>query len=176
MPWGYIISSMSKPRRSAAIFPIDDRLFAAKKRKVVPYEFVLDAVAALSPWTRPMFGCLAVYIEDKIVLILRDKREAISDNGVWLATTEEHHESLRREFPNMRSIQVFGKAVTGWQVLPSDAEDFEDAALRACELIAARDPRIGKVPGTRRASAKKTLKSRKPTAASKKNAKGRAKS
>ena len=76
-----------------------------------------------------------------------------ADNGVWLATTEEHHESLRREFPNMRSIQVLGKAVTGWQVLPVDAPDFEEAALRACELIVARDPRIGKVPRTRRASA-----------------------
>lgn len=57
---------------------------------------------------------MAVYIEDKIVLILRDKRGEDADNGVWLATTAEHHESLRREFPNMRSIQVFGKKVTGY--------------------------------------------------------------
>jgi hypothetical protein len=72
---------------------------------------------------------------------------------VWLATTEEHHQSLRRDFPNMRSIKVLGKKVTGWQVLPSDAEDFEEAALRACELVLAGDPRIGKVPGARRAKA-----------------------
>ena len=52
----------------------------------------------------------------------------------------------------MRSIQVFGKKVTGWQVLPADAKDFEEAALRACELVLAGDPRIGKVPGARRAS------------------------
>ncbi|HET6180256.1 MAG TPA: hypothetical protein VFE61_25265 [Candidatus Sulfotelmatobacter sp.] len=94
-----------------------------------------------------MFGCLAVYVEDKIVVILRDKRNGTADNGVWLATTAEHHEGLRREFPNMRSIQVLGKKVTGWQVLPADAPDFEEAALRACKLIVARDPRIGKVPG-----------------------------
>jgi hypothetical protein len=71
---------------------------------------------------------------------------------VWLATTEEHHQSLRREFPNMRSIQVFGKMVTAWQVLPAEAKDFEEAALHACELVLAGDPRIGKVPGARRAS------------------------
>jgi hypothetical protein len=59
--------------------------------------------------------------------------------GVWLATTEEHHQSLRRGFPNMRSIQEFGKRVTGWQVLPADAKDFEEAALRACELVLAGD-------------------------------------
>jgi hypothetical protein len=123
---------------------------AVKRRKAVPHAFVLDAIAALSPKTHPMFGCLAVYVADKIVLILRDKRDQATDNGVWLATTKEHHESLRREFPNMRSIQVLGKDVTGWQVLPVGAPDFEEAALGACELILARDPRIGKVPGARR--------------------------
>jgi len=147
-------------------FPLDDPLFTVKQRKAVPHEFVLEAIAALSPQTRPMFGCLAVYVEDKIVLILRDKPDKTADNGVWLATTEEHHESLRREFPNMRSIQILGKKVTGWQVLPIDAPDFEEAALRACELVVARDPRIGKVPGTRRTSrsaAKNAAKSSKPT-------------
>lgn len=28
----------------------------------------------------------------------------------------------------MRSIRVLGKKVTGWQVLPADAQDFEEAA------------------------------------------------
>ena len=143
---------MSTPRRNTPLLALDDTLFAVRQRKTVPHEFVLDAIAGLSPETRSMFGCLAVYVEDKIVLVLRDKRDETADNGVWLATTEEHHESLRREFPNMRSIRVFGKKVTGWQVLPVDAPDFEEAALRACELIVTRDPRIGKVPGARRAS------------------------
>ena len=133
---------------------MDDTLFAVKQRKPVPHAFVLDALAPLSPRTHPMFGCLAVYVQDKIVLILRDKRDPTADNGVWLATTKEHHHSLRREFPNMRSIKVLGKKkrVTGWQVLPADVEDFEDAALHACELVLAGDPRIGKAPGARRAS------------------------
>jgi hypothetical protein len=121
-----------------------------KLRKPIPHEFVLEALAAVRPETNPMFGCLAVYVGDKIVLILRDKRLPEADNGVWLATTEEHHESLRAEFPNMRSIQVFRKKVTGWQVLPVDSADFEEAALHACELIVSRDPRIGKVPASRR--------------------------
>jgi len=126
--------------------------FPVKQRKPVPHAFVLDALAALSPITRPMFGCLAIYVGDKIVLILRDKPAQAADNGVWLATTKDHHRSLRQDFPNMRSISVLGKKVTGWQVLRADAEDFEEAALRACEFILAADPRIGKVPGTRKAS------------------------
>ncbi|MGD0414769.1 MAG: hypothetical protein ABSA80_05395 [Terriglobales bacterium] len=155
---------MSKSRRNPAILPLDGAPFAVKQRKPVPHEFVLDALARLSPETRSMFGCLAIYVQDKIVLILRDKRDQTADNGVWLATTEEHHQSLRREFPNMRSIQVFRKKVTGWQVLPADAPDFEEAAMRACELVLAGDLRIGKVPASRRASgsvARKTAKSSK---------------
>jgi len=151
---------MPKPRRNTASLPLDDTLFAVKQRKPVPHPFVLDAIAPLSPTTRPMFGCLAVYVRDKIVLILRnkDKPDQTADNGVWLATTEEHHQSLRRDFPNMRSIQVLGKKVTGWQVLPADAPDFEETALHACELVIAGDPRIGKVPGARRASKSRTKK------------------
>ena len=126
-----------------------DASLLPKQRKPIPHPFVLDAISTLSPYTRPMFGCLAIYVKDKIVLILRDKPKSAADNGVWLATTQEHHQSLRREFPNMRSIQVLGKRVTGWQVLPVDASDFESAALRACELVLAGDPRIGKIPGAR---------------------------
>jgi hypothetical protein len=122
-----------------------------KPAKRPPHEFVLDSLTPLSPETRPMFGCLAVYIGNKIMLILRDK-PGDADNGVWLATTKDHHPSLLQEFPAMRSIGVFGQAVTGWQVLPADAPDFEQSALRACELIAARDPRIGKVPKSKKGS------------------------
>jgi hypothetical protein len=125
-----------------------------KPRKAVPYEFVLDALSPLSPWTRPMFGCLAIYVEEKIVLVLRDKAASPEDNGVWLATTEEHHNSLKRDFPHMRSIKILGKKVTGWQVLPADAPDFEEAAHLACELVLARDPRIGKVPGEKRSGSR----------------------
>jgi len=144
---------MPAPRRKTPAMLKDAALFAPKPRKALPHEFVLEAVAAASPWTRPMFGCTAVYVGEKIVLILRDKPGVDADNGVWICTTAEHHESLRRQFPNMRSIRVFGKEVTGWQVLPADAPDFEEAALRACELVVAGDPRVGKVPKARRSRA-----------------------
>lgn len=111
-----------------------------------PFEFVLDELADLEPLTKPMFGAIGVYVRDAIVLILRDRPTSPRDNGVWLATTAEHHESLKIDFPSLRSIEVFGPGPTGWQVLPSDAHDFEEAAIRACELIKRSDPRIGKIP------------------------------
>jgi hypothetical protein len=143
---------MPTKRRKPDLDLLNDDLFIPKRRKPIPHEFVLDALARISPETRPMFGCVAVYVGDKIIFVLRDKRENPSDNGVWLATTTEHHESLRREFPDMRSIRVLGKKVTGWQVLPAEAPDFETAVMHACELVLAGDSRIGKVPESRRPS------------------------
>jgi hypothetical protein len=130
-----------------------DAFLHGKPRSRVPHEFVLDALEPVSPVTKPMFGCLAVYVRDKIVLILRDRPDHRADNGVWLATREEDHASLRREFPNLRSIRMFGMPKTSWQVLPAEATDFEESALRACELVLARDPRIGRIPAPRRSAA-----------------------
>jgi hypothetical protein len=133
-----------------------EAVFKTKPRRIVPFDFVLTALDAVHPWTRLMFGCTAVYVGEKIVLILRDRPASPNDNGVWLATTIEHHGSLRREFPSMRSIKMFGKAVTDWQLLPVDEPDFEEAALHACQLVLDRDPRIGKVPGEKEAREAKT--------------------
>jgi hypothetical protein len=126
-------------------------MFARRKAaRRIPFDFVFDELAELGPWTRPMFGCHAVYVEDKIVLVLRDRGDPRCDDGVWIATTVEHHEELRREFPSMRSIRVIAAGgVTGWQVLPAESEDFEASVLRACALIRERDRRIGKVPKRR---------------------------
>lgn len=124
-----------------------------KPRKRVPYEFVLEAMETASPTTRPMFGCTAVYVGEKIVFVLREKGKTKPDpdDGVWLATSKEHHESLRREFPNMRSIRLLANgAPTNWQILPVEAADFEETAVRACELVIAGDSRIGRVPKSRR--------------------------
>jgi hypothetical protein len=137
---------------------VRDTFLRGKPRSRVPHEFVLDALEPVNPVTRPMFGCLAVYVKEKVMLILRDHRDHPADNGVWLATRAEHHDSLRREFPSMRSIQMFGTPVTNWQVLPADARDFEESAQHACELVRARDPRIGRVPASRRRVTKKTAR------------------
>ncbi len=150
-------------RSRPAITATKDTFLRSAPRSRVPHEFVLDALESIAPETKPMFGCLAVYVRERIVLILRDHREHRADNGVWLATRAEHHASLRAEFPHMRSIQLFGTPVTSWQVLPADASDFEESALHACELVLTRDPRIGRVPATRQRATKTTKKTKKKT-------------
>ena len=114
------------------------------RRKIsVPFEFVLEQLYSVDVDIRPMFGCFALYVNNKIVLILRKKMDFVADNGVWLATNKEHHSSLKQLFPSMRSIKVFGKE-SNWQNLPDDANDFEEMVLQACELIRRGDNRIGR--------------------------------
>jgi hypothetical protein len=141
-------------RRKRTLAP-DESLFSAPRSAPVPFAFVLDELDALEPYTKPMFGCVAVYVGERIVFILRDRPTRRDDNGVWVATTREHHASLRAELPGLRSIgSLAGGAETGWQNLPADDEGFEEAVLRACALVRAGDPRIGKIPqrrGPRRA-------------------------
>ena len=119
-----------------------------QKPKKIPFEFVFDYLLPIEPVTKPMFGCTALYLGEKIILVLRERKNNPEANGVWLATTYEHHESLRQDFPSLCSISVLndGKSETGWQMLPSDATDFETSVVRVCEMIRHGDKRIGKVP------------------------------
>jgi len=121
-----------------------------KKKATIPFDFVLERLQPLDPFVRPMFGCYAVYVQDKLVLILRDRSDHVHDNGVWLATSGEYHEDLRKLFPCMRSVRLLGGRPTAWQNLPSDADDFETYVLEVCDLILKNDRRIGKVPKKRK--------------------------
>ena len=116
----------------------------------MPFEFVLEALLPVEPEVKQMFGCHAIYVGDQIITILRDRPSHTEDNGVWIATELEHHESLQHDFPSMRSISVFGPGTTTWQILPLDSDDFEESAVRMCELVLKGDNRIGRIPKKRR--------------------------
>ncbi len=111
-----------------------------------------------------MFGCLGIYVGEKIVLILREKETNTADNGVWLATFPEHHESLRTKITSIRSLISFGPGPTSWQVIPAESDLFEEEALLACEMVLRNDPRIGKIPARKRPKVKKEKTKAKPTA------------
>ena len=115
-------------------------------KQKIPFEFVLEELDRIHPRVRPMFGCYAIYVGEKLMLILRQRKDHIDDNGVWLASPHEHHESLKIEFPCMRSIRLFGTVETVWQNIPVDDDSFEELVLKACGLIIKGDLRIGKIP------------------------------
>ena len=120
------------------------------RRKRVPHEFVLEALAEVRPTTRAMFGAVAVYVGEKIIFLLRERPADPQANGVWLAIPTEFQKSLHADFPNASPVRIMGKDISGWRLLAGDADDFEASALRACELVVRNDPRIGKVPNKKR--------------------------
>jgi hypothetical protein len=129
-----------------------------KKPTTIPFDFVLEQLFSLEPRVRPMFGCHAIYVGNKIMLTLRNKPgEHDYDNGIWVSTKAEHHATLKKIFPNMRPIQVLGNA-TNWQILPVDADDFEESAIKICDLILKGDARIGNVPKPRKKKSGKAVK------------------
>jgi hypothetical protein len=124
------------------------------KKTSPPFEFVIEQLLRVDPVVKPLFGCHAIYVGNKIVLALRNKEEHIQDNGVWIATSKEHYASLKKDFPSMRSISVFGAQETGWQILPAENDDFEESVGKACTLILKGDVRIGKIPKPKKKKAK----------------------
>jgi hypothetical protein len=122
------------------------------KLQAIPFDFVLEELESKNPIVGLMFGCYSIYVDGKIVLILRDRPSSPEDNGVWIATTVQHHESLLKDLPTMRSIGVLGAGITGWQVIPTESDYFERDALKACQMVILDDVRIGKIPKPKRGS------------------------
>ena len=133
----------------------DERIVA------LAYSFVLEELQSfLSPdrlRVRPMFGCHALYVDEKIVFILRRKGnpETVRDDGMWVALAgPEQSNSLAKDFPALREIEIFkGQGRQGfasWLNLPENEDGFEEAALEMCRLVSKRDSRIGKVPKPRK--------------------------
>lgn len=115
-------------------------------KKKLPFQFVLDELEALDPLVKPMFGCHAVYVGEKLVLFLYDLAKEAAQKGVWVATTREAYTSLAAEFPIARVKPVETLNKSPWLLLPASAPAFEAQALHACNLILQRDPRIGREP------------------------------
>ncbi len=121
------------------------------EKNKIPFDFIIENLSSKKLRIRPMFGCHAIYIGEKIYVMLRKKSSAKKDNGIWFATDVEHHATLKKILPSMRSISVLGKTgKTSWQIVPEDSDDFESEGNALCELILSNDVRVGKVPKARK--------------------------
>ena len=116
-------------------------------RRQNPFQFVIDELLPIRPAVRRVFGFTYVYLDEKLLLSLRESVRQPQYNGVWLYTRAEHIESLRREFPQLprRCFWRSARSGSGWVILPSGVEEFEEYAFRACQLILGGDQRVGRV-------------------------------
>jgi hypothetical protein len=102
-----------------------------------------------------MFSGHAVYIGDKIVCMLRDSPKSPEDNGIWVVFADARDASddpkaLRHQFPSIRPIRILGGKIGHWRILPADATNFESEAMRFCDLLLAQNPRLGRIPESRK--------------------------
>ena len=127
----------------------------ASAKKQPPFPFILDEIEDLGPRVNPMFASHGVYIGDKIVFILRDKGPTDSDRGMWVVSEKDQTQALLKAFPSLRPIDVLGEKIGNWKKLSANAKDFEENALAVCELVRRRDPRVGKIPESKKPKAPK---------------------
>lgn len=119
----------------------------ASAQRQTPFQFVLDELLPLRAVVRQMFGSTYVYLDETLLLSLRQSAKQPKYNGVWLYTEAEHIESLRREFPLLprKCFWKSAKSGAGWVILNATLEEFEEYVFHACELILRGDRRIGRV-------------------------------
>jgi hypothetical protein len=99
-----------------------------------------------------MFGCLAAYVQGRMVMVLAEDpgersyrgRTFAYDiwNGIMLPTERKFHASLTQEFKSLKPHPVLAK----WLYLPATDQDFETLASAYSDRIMAGDPRFGIEP------------------------------
>ena len=110
-----------------------------------PFDFVFDYLPA-NITVKKMFGMHYIYLGKRIMLILRSSNKQPQWNGMWVATSTDHHQSLKNNIPELGAFFLDGNERHGnWLFLKDNTEDFEGAAIKICELIAHGDARIGKL-------------------------------
>lgn len=107
-----------------------------------PYYWVADPLLEHETVVeRAMFGCDALYLHGKLMLVLAPGKEE-PWKGILVPTFREYHDSLIAEFPELEPHEVLGK----WLYLSEAAEQFDDTAERLARVILRNDPRIGVEP------------------------------
>ena len=110
----------------------------------VPYDFVLRYLYPLRPVIKKMLGCYALFLDKKLIMLLRERENQPEFNGIFIATQPKYFEGLQNQihFSNM-TFDLDG-VPHSWIFLSEDLEDFEEKTKKTCEMIKENDVRIGK--------------------------------
>lgn len=144
--------------------PSTKKAAAPKVKKEPAFAFILDEIMSSKIGgqitVKPMFGAHAIYRADQILFILRRKDDPATarDNGMWVVSSGVDQEGLMAEFKALRAIEMFGDmyghskkgGIGSWINLPEEAPTFESDAISLVELATRFDPRLGKIPGSKK--------------------------
>ena len=110
-----------------------------------PLEWLLEPLEEQGTYLRrKMFGCEAVYLNGKLMLVLAVGEEPW--NGLLIATSREHHQALQKQWPRLTSHSVLGK----WLYISQDDPAFESNGSAIVQCILKFDERIGVEPKPRK--------------------------
>jgi len=125
--------------------------FSPKKKK--PQNHLHWVVESLmeepSYLEKSMFGCLAIYLYGRLMLVICSGEEPW--NGLLIATDHEFHDSIRDDFDYVVQHPVLKK----WLYLPEASEDFESGSSEIVEAIRIGDQRFGVEPKERKSRKRK---------------------
>jgi hypothetical protein len=116
----------------------------AKKTPKNPLLWVVDSIRDEPSYIdRAWFGCRAIYLHGRLMLVLCSGEEPW--NGVLIATEKEFHRDIRQEFKTVVQHPVLKK----WMYLPENSEDFETVVMDIVEAVRIGDERFGVEPKER---------------------------
>ncbi len=123
-----------------------------KKRKYYRLFWLVESIMDEPSYLeRSMFGCLAIYLHGRMVLLLSEGEEPW--NGLLIPTEHEHHNSILNEFKDIVQHPVLKK----WLYLTENMEDFESVASYIVRAIEMNDPRFGIEPKERKPRKRKSI-------------------
>jgi len=121
-----------------------------KKKPQNQLRWVVEAIMEEPSYIdRAWFGCRAIYLHGRLMLVLCSGEEPW--NGLMIATEHELHASIRQEFTNVVQHPVLKK----WLYLPEASEDFESVSSGIVEAIRIGDQRFGVEPQERKSRKRK---------------------
>jgi hypothetical protein len=92
---------------------------------------------------KPMFGCLAIYLHGRLMLVLASGEEPW--DGLLIPTEHQFHDAILKEFSDVVQHSVLKK----WLYLSEATEDFETVASDIVEAVRMNDLRFGVEPQER---------------------------
>ncbi|MEJ7826786.1 MAG: hypothetical protein WKF91_01270 [Segetibacter sp.] len=110
----------------------------------VPYSFILSFFFPVRPVIKKMLGCYGLFVNKKLVVLLRERDNQPEFNGVFIATQPEYFDELSNELHSSNMDFDIDGAEYTWIFISEDLEDFKDKVKKAAELIKNGDQRIGK--------------------------------
>jgi hypothetical protein len=93
---------------------------------------------------KAMFGCRAIYLHGRLMLVLCSGGEPW--NGLLIATDHQFHDFIRQDFETVVQHPVLKK----WMYLPENSEDFESVSSEIVEAVRIGDQRFGVEPRERK--------------------------